>query len=176
MKWTFSFAVTLVLVLTLMSPNMAGAQFMTRAPTVPGDPGLDTALGSGHVDSGGDEILINLAAHSGPLGQNASGHYHLETIPGSAIPIELDVDVTCLNVVGNLAMVGGFVTKLVVNGVPVSGVQGFLEPVQDNHLLGVPDMVGSISLMPNAPSICPPPTPGTFAIDQGNIVVHDADL
>jgi hypothetical protein len=179
MKWMFPIAVTLVLVLTMMSPNMAGAQFVTTAPNIPGDPGLDTALGSGHVDAfTGTEFLLNFAAHSGPLGQNASGHFHFETIPGGAVTIEFDGDVTCLNVVANLAMVGGFVTKFVENGVVVSGFQGFLEPVEDNHSFGVPDRVGGVFVLPNAPSICPPANPAdtTFAIDQGNIVVHDADL
>jgi hypothetical protein len=179
MNWMFPLAVTLVLALVTMSPSTADAQFLTTAPNIPGDPGLDSALGSGHVAATDLEVLINVAAHSGPLGQNPAGHYHLETVPGNAsITVELDADITCLTVVGNLARVGGFVTKFTENGVPVTGVQGILETVEDNHLLGTPDMVGTIFTLPAAPSICPPPVPGeaNIPINQGNIVVHDADL
>ncbi len=179
MKWILPTVVMLVVALTMLSANMAGAQFVKTAPNIPGDPGLDSALGSGHVDALIDgEYLLNFAAHSGSLGQNASGHFHLETIPGASVTLELDGDVTCLNVVGNLANVGGLVTKALMNGVPITGFKGFLEPVEDNHRLGLPDRVGGVFLLPNAPSICLPANPvdAVLAIDQGNIVVHDADL
>jgi len=64
MKWTVPIAVTLVLVAMMMSPNIAHAQFLTTAPNMPGDRGLDSALGSGHVLDGGTQFLINVAAHS----------------------------------------------------------------------------------------------------------------
>ena len=90
----------------------------------------------------------------------------------------MDAEVTCLNVVGNLATVCGFVTRFEVNGVPVPGVQGFLETFADNRTVGVPDAISSVLTLPDAPAICPPPNPAetTFVIDRGNIMVHDADL
>ena len=179
MKWMVPIAVTLVLVAMMMSPNIVHAQFLTTAPNMPGDRGLDSALGSGHVLDGGTQFLINVAAHSRSLGEKPSGHYHLETVPGGTDTAELDADVTCLNVAGNLATVGGFVTRFVVNGIVVTGVvHGILQIFEDNHLSGVPDAVSNVTSLPNAPSICPPPDPAaaTFVVNQGNIVVHDAGL
>ena len=166
MKWIFPIAaITLVLVVTMVSPNIANAQ-------------LNSALGSAHIDAADTQILINVAAHSGSLGENPFGHYHFQTVPGDIAMVELDADVTCLSVVGNLATVGGFVTQFVVNGVAVTGVHGLLQIFEDNRALGVPDAVSGVTTLPDAPSICPPPNPAaaTFVINRGNIVVHDAGL
>src|SRR5438045_7853280 len=69
------------------------------------DPSLQMALGGGKLATadGTDIATFNVAAHSGPLGTNARGHVHAKTVQSLPVSQEIDGDVTCITVVGNIA-------------------------------------------------------------------------
>jgi hypothetical protein len=86
--------------------------------------------------------------------------------------VDLKVDVTCLNVVGNSASIGGEVTS---SNDPLSPVgSGVLIFVTDNGEPGdQDDFFGFHTGTP--PEVCPAPEPRSIE-NSGNFVVHDATL
>ena len=113
-------------------------------------------------------------AKSGPMGENPQGHFFVRL--ESAILLNLDFRgrVTCLNVTGNVAVIGGEITASRTPDAVVG--QGILIEVTDNGEGNddPPDTFnGAFTLIP--PQICPPAPlfPGAPAT-QGNFVVHDA--
>jgi hypothetical protein len=75
-------------------------------------------------------------------------------------------------VVGNLASLGGRITKSSgVGGPPVGS--GFIELIEDNGSPGRNDRSQTI-FVPSAPMTCPIPTTPGFVLARGNYVVRDA--
>jgi hypothetical protein len=130
--------------------------------------GADFAVGGG----GFDRIAnVGFAAQSGPNGEDAHGEFTFMVLDRFGFP-DTTIDVTCLVVFGNTAMIGGIVRQ----GTGVAPGEGFLIPVQDNGdpINGIsPDLIGP-QAFPPAPLPCPPfPTQPLFPLEEGNIVVHD---
>jgi hypothetical protein len=86
--------------------------------------------------------------------------------------VDLKVDVTCLNVVGNSASIGGEVTRSNSPDFPVGS--GALIFVTDNGEPGDQDrFFGNRTETP--PEVCPDPEPRSSE-NSGNFIVHDAML
>jgi hypothetical protein len=131
----------------------------------------DKADGSAKFSLVDAHVVVN--ATSGPAGQDPDGKFGLDQMG----VIDFFADVTCLNVVGNKAAIGGVVTKT-KTGFPPPG-EGILQLVIDNGEPGAdsppPDM--SQTFFTGAPpAVCPDPNTIVvgFNVDQGNYVVHDA--
>ena len=78
---------------------------------------------------------------------------------------------TCLNVVGNRAIVGGAVQRSSF-GFPAEGT-GFLQLIVDNGEPGDSDNSATF-LTPEAPTTCPTPSSDGITATRGNYLVHDA--
>jgi hypothetical protein len=137
-------------------------------------PNHDFVNGSGILDFGpvfgdGATEKFHVDAKSAADGSQAQGKMFLQE---KNFPIDqsFQADVTCLNVVGNSASIGGEVTRSNNPGIPEgSGVQAF---VTDNGEPGDQDRYfGAFTESP--PEVCPPPNP-RIASEKGNFVVHDA--
>jgi hypothetical protein len=124
----------------------------------------DSATGSAMFDVVDAHVVVS--AHSGPSGEDAHGHFSLDQGVGD---LQLWAEVTCLNVQGNLAAIGGRTVKS-KTGIPAG--TGVLQIVQD---LGSPgDMDRSQTFFTAAPPVvCPTPAPPGFEADRGNYVVTD---
>ena len=108
-------------------------------------------------------LTASIDAHSGPAGQNATG-----TATFGARQTFFGGPVTCLNVTGNRAVIGGDSAFV--------GPEGYLFLVIDNAATGAPDQFGVLFPPPaTAPSTCPAnlDVPLQDAI-SGDLVVHDA--
>jgi hypothetical protein len=80
--------------------------------------------------------------------------------------------VTCVNVVGNIASVGGRVTKSSgVGGPPVGS--GFVQFIQNNGSPGRNDRSHTV-FVASPPTTCPAPVTPLFVLAKGNYVVKDA--
>src|SRR5688572_666896 len=80
-------------------------------------PKQDLAAGTGQTDSFGIEIKVHVNAQSGPSGEDPRGHFSYQAVdPFSDFAISGRV--TCLNVAGNLAAVGGVVERSNEPGFP----------------------------------------------------------
>jgi hypothetical protein len=177
-KMTFPIAMVLALLLATVFPSFAGAQAVvgTLPPELAAldapDPRQSVALGAGKAGIVGE--WTNIAAHSGPLGENARGQFHSKVTSGPLSGFEIRGEVTCLTVVGNQAGIGGIITELVNNPTQIPDPHGFIYTVEDNGNQQVlPDRVGTILLLSNPPLGCPP---GSTAIplSEGNFVVRGA--
>jgi hypothetical protein len=170
-----------VLALTMLVPNLARAQDVVQlAP-----PELDVASPAHNMALGGGQsgvIIFNLAAHSGPLGEDARGHFRWKGIAGTiGEGVHLRGDVTCLTVVPNLvtgggtATLGGIFTEFELPGLPPDAFHGFLWTVEDSGKGQLaPDTHSGIALLANPPMVCATAFPTIFPVDQGSIVVHGA--
>ena len=113
-------------------------------------------------------LSIESDAHSGPLGENATG-----TAFARGHFTELGGPVTCLTVADNRAVVGGM-------NVSVAPGRGYLFEIEDNAATGTPDRLGSASDpvgLPEIPAQCPAPDDldvPLWEADAGDLVVHDA--
>lgn len=108
---------------------------------------------------------VVVSAHSGPSGEDPHGHFSLDQGVGD---IQFWAEVTCLNVQGNLAAIGGVTVKS-RSGIPAG--TGVLQIVQD---LGSPgDMDRSQTFIGSTPVVCPTPFPPGFEADRGNYGVVD---
>ncbi|MGH3104636.1 MAG: hypothetical protein ACRDN6_11145 [Gaiellaceae bacterium] len=112
------------------------------------------------------EAHVVVSAHSGPLGEDAHGHFSLDQGVGD---IQLWAEVTCLNVQGNLASIGGVTVKS-RSGLPAG--TGVLQIVQDVGSPGDMDRSQTF-IVATPPVVCPAPFPPGFEADQGNYVVND---
>jgi hypothetical protein len=134
------------------APAMATAQVPTQ----------DSVVATGF--SGGIFTNIDTNVTSGPSGENPTGHAELDAA-GQHLA---SASITCLSVSGNTAVVGG---SLQPNSL---GFAGFVETLIDNG-------PGSLELdefnavgTSDIPTVCPPPSPFTFLLFGGDIVVVDA--
>jgi hypothetical protein len=159
----------------LMTPAFAGADDdddddggrRDRAFCAPAGP---LAFGQCFVPG---RLDFDFRARSGPLGQKQRGKFRFESLP-----LRADGRVTCLQVTGNRASVGGRITA----GNPPSSVgRGFAFTVVDNTPAG-PDMMSgwpvfvAVNALPMAPAPntpnCGDPLQPTQVV-TGNIVVKD---
>jgi hypothetical protein len=148
------------------------------------DPTLDPPPNDGKHDFvvGGfqqDELNWGVSAHSGPMGEEPFGHVS-GTIPDAQGNTEAKQGrwrVTCVNVEGNLAAIGGVPTEAESNdAVEVPFVFLFRDGGPGGGTPAEPDGfdLGGI----NDPNQCHDPVFLAFAaaaqpIDRGNILVHD---
>ena len=92
-------------------------------------------------------------------------------------PVEFDVEgeVTCLRVLGNMAVVGIRNTKLEAAGYSISAFPGTIQYVTDGALLGIPDAISYQFPITTVPTVCPIPSIAftIFPMTQGNFVVQD---
>jgi hypothetical protein len=119
----------------------------------------DSVIGSGEVD--GQPFSVN--AVSGPAGENATGSFSVVLGIGDLIG-----DVTCLNVSGSQAVLGGPVT----GGTAVPAGSGYFFHVDDRAPMS--DLV-RLELLGSPPSACGSPlliSPALVTV--GDIVVTDA--
>jgi hypothetical protein len=132
------------------------------APAGPPEPG-QCSLGAG-------AFIFDFDASSGPLGENPTGTFRLETQVVANLFFELQV--TCLQVTGNRASIGGTITAATDPGVVG---QGLAFTVLDNTPVA-PDLISSGTTLPVAP---PANTPNCGDVTQptnpveGDIVVQD---
>jgi hypothetical protein len=143
----------LVAALVCCSPASAGAQ----------TPNQDFVIGTAGFGDPQFGVTASVDAHSGPSGENATG-----TATFGARQTFFGGPVTCLNVTGNRAVIGGEST--------FSAPQGYLFLVVDNSATGAPDLFGILFPPPaEAPTICPSNLDVPLqAAASGDLVVHDA--
>jgi hypothetical protein len=149
------------------------------------DPTLDPPPNDGKHDFvvGGfqqDDINWGVSAHSGPLGEDPLGHVSA-TAPlekGNTDEKQGRWRVTCVNVAGKLAAIGGVPTQAASNDAEPAlfvfrdGGPGGGTPVEPDGFQFLPGRIGD-------PSACPDPSllviaAGAPPIESGNILVHDA--
>lgn len=161
-------ALTVGLLALAVLPVVAGATHSSGK-----GPKKDFARGTGHFEGlsplGQTVITMHVSARSGPSGQNPKGRFLVKR----DLPTELRQRgrVTCLNVVGNQAVIGGVIER---SRVPDDIGDGILFQFDDNgNGTVISDrMHGSPT---STPTVCPPPVPAArLPIQQGNFVVHDA--
>jgi hypothetical protein len=128
-------------------------------------PKHDQVVGSARFSVPVASVRIN--AKSGPSGESPRGHFFL-----SEFGWQFRGSVTCVRVVGNLASVGGRVTRSSGVGAPPVG-SGFIQLTQDNGSPGRNDRSQTIRVL-SPPMTCPAPTTPAFVLARGNYVVHDA--
>ena len=116
------------------------------------------------------DVKIHENATSGPMGEDPQGRFYFRAETSDGEVVDVMGEVTCLNVVGNRAGIGGMITK--ANPV-LGGGNGVLITVEDNGEPGTGlDEVGVIPTQTPPTVLCPPNV--TAPVTQGNYVVHDA--
>lgn len=141
-------------------------------------PKRDLVHGTGHfegINPGSGlptDARLHVSARSGPSGENPKGRFFVNR----EAPTELRIrgEVTCLNVVGNQAVVGGRIEGGQTPDAvfPIGG--GVLFQFDDNGegRVILDRMQGSPT---STPTVCPNPIPAArLTVQQGNFVVHDS--
>jgi hypothetical protein len=126
------------------------------------------------------DINWGVSAHSGPSGEEPFGHVSATLPKGATDETETQGRwrVTCVNVAGKLAAIGGVPTQAASNDAEPSlfvfrdGGPGGGTPVEPDGFEFLPGRIGD-------PSACPDPSlllraAGAPPIESGNILVHDA--
>jgi hypothetical protein len=125
-----------------------------------------------HVGGGNAEFEVHISAHSGPLGENPDGIVVVFYHEGNEYHRDR---VTCLNVTGNLAVIGVEVVETTgaTFASPAAGVGQYIV-VRDNGEpgAGVDEITGHPFFFP-PPTVWPPVLPIVQQVFQGNYVVHD---
>jgi hypothetical protein len=133
-------------------------------------PQMDLAAGTGQLDAAGLALKAHVNAMSGPSGENPQGDFYLEAATSSfPTPFHVRGGVTCLNVVGNRATVGGVIERSDNPAFPEgSGIFLFIRDDDE----GVGDGIGASTnaVPPQTCQFLEPGLPNT----QGNFIVHDA--
>ena len=157
-------AVGLGLLALAASPVVAGASHSDGK-----GPKEDFARGTGHFEGispiGQTDITMHVSARSGPSGRNPKGRFFVKR----TLPTELRQrgSVTCLNVVGNQAVVGGIVEhgQGIGSGVLLQFDDNGNGTVVSDRFHGSPT---------STPTVCPRPIPAArLPAQRGNFVVHD---
>jgi hypothetical protein len=114
---------------------------------------------------------LHVNAISNPDGTDARGQLWY-TDENPAALADVAGEVTCLNVVGNMASIGMRIDRSKLPGFPGEG-NGMLFMVTDNGEPG--DMDTHLDFYLTAPpTTCPTPFPFPFPHKSGNFIVHDA--
>lgn len=153
-----------VLALVIAAGTMSGAAASER----PGDGKIKhLAVGAGRFEGQGPQgqtdvlMHVNASSRDGEAVGRFSVHRWLPT------ELQMNGEVTCLNVVGNRATIGGRVENLRKGSWPGSGI---LITVEDNGGEEVDRMHGD--LLPTAPTDCPVPSETVrLPVQRGNFVV-----
>ena len=119
--------------------------------------------------------IFNVVAHSGPNGEAAFGHLKSQNVRGFAYAFDVEVDVTCLRVDGDLATIGGRATKLEAPGYSIDTTPGVIQFVRDGRATGTPDAISYQFPVNYIPTSCPAPSAAytIFPLLEGNINVND---
>jgi len=147
----------------LLPVLVAGVVCCVPAVAAAQTPNQDFVVGTAGFGDPQFGVTASVDAHSGPSGENATG-----TATFGARQTFFGGPVTCLNVTGNRAVIGGDSAFV--------GPEGYLFLVVDNSATGAPDLFGILFPPPaEAPTTCPsnldvPLQPAT----SGDLVVHDA--
>ena len=143
----------------------------TAAPPAGNGPNRDSVLGGGKSHS----AIFNVVAHSGPNGEGAFGHLKVQNVRDYTPPFDIEVEVTCLRVEGDLATIGGRATKLENAFYPIDQYPGVIQFVRDGRSTGTPDAISFQYPVTNIPTSCPAPNAAliVFPLLQGNINVQD---
>jgi hypothetical protein len=172
----------LVLLVAFLAAVAVTTELAYAKPGGGDGPKHDAAHGTAHstitISTGDVDFDVHVNATSGPLGEDARGHFFFRRSGGGPTIPEFDLRgrVTCLTVVANRATVGGIIEK---SRQPTAQEgQGFTIIVEDNGSPGgdpvTPDR-WTASLGPTPPVVCPPPpTTGLIPVEQGNFVVQEA--
>jgi hypothetical protein len=133
-------------------------------------PQMDLAAGTGQLDAAGLALKAHVNAMSGPSGENPQGDFYLEAaISSFPTPFHVRGGVTCLNVVGNRATVGGVIERSDHPAFPEgSGIFLFIR--DDDEGVGDGIAAGQNAAPPQTCQFLEPGLPNT----QGNFIVHDA--
>lgn len=152
------------------------AAIVVANPAVAVAPSKDSVKGNGlnnpPVPTRVARFEIN--ASSGANGENPKGHVNFKTLATNA---QTRGDVTCLNVVGDLAVIGVDITKSTTDDPTMP--EAMLVYVQDNGRKtqdGAVDVIRSTTAdLDEAPTVCPPPMdPDRMPLRKGEIRVEDA--
>ena len=132
-------------------------------------PQMDLAAGTGQLDAAGLALKAHVNAMSGPSGENPQGNFYLEAATSSTA-FDVRGGVTCLNVVGNRATVGGVIERSDNPQFPEgSGIFLFIR--DDDEGVGDGIAAGQNAAPPQTcQEFLEPGLPNT----QGNFIVHDA--
>ncbi len=138
-------------------------------------PNRDMAHGRGHFEGQGPfgptDVTMQFSAMRDASGEVKGRFFTHRLLPNPELHI--NGEVTCLNVVGNSATIGGRILHSKQEAAPVGS--GVLIQVVDfgegsDH---TDQMQGSLTATP--PTTCPaPPASARLAVQQGNFTVHDA--
>jgi hypothetical protein len=152
---------TLALVTALLVPASASA--------APLGPKSDAVVGGGKSYS--DILSINAIVN--PNGK-ILGHINAKNV-ADYIQFSIEGTVTCLNIIGNRASIGGELTHFDQEGwANPEQYHGWLFFVEDNgNQQGVPDKISYQYIYVNPVTTCPNPTPSSafFELLEGNINV-----
>jgi hypothetical protein len=134
------------------------------------DPKQDLVSGTGQfVSFAGSDSQLHVNAQSGPSGEDPRGHFFFTRSNFGTNVFDFSGRVTCVNVSGNLAAVGGVVTKSETPSAPEGS--GILINIEDRgpHA-GDPASVFQRSVPPTNCEFI------GFTVDsqKGNFEVHDA--
>jgi hypothetical protein len=155
----------LVFLFVLFAPGAAMGTHSTGE-----NPSNDFVRGTVHlpIPPFGTPFDQHVSAKSGPAGEDPEGHFYILDEPQN---LDFRGRVTCLNVFGNMATIGGVVTNS-REPLPPEG-SGVLISVADNGEPGDLDQSTAAFGLPQPPLLCPPVF---FAVvfGGGNYVVHDA--
>jgi hypothetical protein len=160
--------------LTLMTAALVVLTLMPAAPLAShsegGDGDEDFVRGTGQVEA----PLVDFAVHANARDTQATGHFFAKIEASPLVTGDFYGRVTCLDVVLNVARVGGVITKS-TDPVAFPVGSGFIATIVDNGEPGRGVDTMNASRVPIPPTVCVtalPPAP----ITSGNYVVHDGQL
>jgi hypothetical protein len=161
-------SVTLALAALLVAAGPAAATHSNGR-----GPGHDLVAGTGAVESLVPPVFVKLHvnAKSGPFGTNPRGNVVFRGNPPPIGEIDIKGRVTCLNIFGNMAIVGFEITKSKAGPIP-EGAGGIFS-ILDNGEPGTGNDAFEGGPLPQPPTVCPL-FPATRTLTQGNFIVHDA--
>ena len=141
------------------------------------DPKQDLVSGTGHVviEEAEFDAQLHVNAKSGPTGEDPRGHFFLTRSQFGIEDIDFSGRVTCVDVNGDLAAVGGVVTKSKNPSVPEGS--GILINIEDRGS-DAEDAAGVFvtSLPPTEPPTNCEFSDASALATGGNFIVHDATL
>ena len=157
---------TLALLVSISVAGVAGATHSNGE-----GPKHDFVTGTGQFSPETVDQEIHVNAKSDPSGEDPQGHFFIRGTNNRGQAADIRGSVTCLNVNGNNARVGGEIEQSRTPLFPEG--RGILLTITDRGEPGDGDgFSGNTVLTP--PRRCPPPFP-VLPVTQGNyVVVHDA--
>jgi hypothetical protein len=156
-----------------------GAAALLLALAIPAVAGAGGVFVVGGGQTTPDNLGFGLSAHIGPdgmpFGELTAG---LSIAPPFPKVAEFTSKITCLNVIGNRAMIGSVITQ--VNAPGGGGIPGFAPGMgllsmavdNGNPASGAPpDEFNGVAISPGPIPVCPPPFGEITPIAHGNILI-----